>query len=1269
MRKFWHSKRGSALIILLAYFLIAEAGWFWQNPLPQGEHLYCVNFVTEDIGYAVGRAGTVIKTTNGGSSWILQNPGVTKDIFQVVFPTDANIGYAVGDSGLILKTTNGGINWFSQTSGTNRKLRSVCFPIDNNIGYVVGDYGIILKTTNGGSTWNPLISGTTQNLYSVSFPNNVDTGYVVGTGDVVLKTTNGGTNWTITNTGYEGFPSYVHFPTNTDTGYIGTTKTQWYHYSRILRTTDAGATWVEQMRSDANTISGIFFIESTPTGYAILHSGGIYLPYPGGTWKTTNGGVNWFELERGGDLRNSLHFPTVNTGYVVGEYGLIRKTADGGTSWFSQRDTVTRKLLTSVTFVKNNNERGWAVGHGGTILKTTNGGTSWLLRTSGVTQHLWDVCFPTIDTGYAVGDGGTILKSIDGGNSWMQLTSGTTRHLYSVDFPLDATTGYVVGQSGEIRKTTDGGNTWISQTSGISVDLLSVCFPIDSDTGIAVGNNGIILKTTNGGITWSLKSSGTSQHLRAVLFPEGSRIGYAVGDNGTILKTFNGGENWFIQTTGTTQRLRGIYFANNTATGYVVGENGTVLKTTDGGVNWFLLPSGTRFHLYSTCFPNDNNVGYIVGEYGTILKTTDGGALPDLELLPTSTTVPPAKLYLSNISVLWGTNYLNEYPWTDKQFVGAVVRNTGSVPVNNVLVRFYVDGQPIGETTIARMNPNDTAVVDRIWVLPNPQTENKLVEVRVDPDNTIQESNENNNNASEVVSIYYAYRDRSSRPVPNHYDLRVDAYGQFRNFRWNEFDFWHAWKTYILGWPDWNQLEKVILGIIYPFLAYHAMSGGHCYGMASTSIIYFNYPSLLPPPYDSTFNLPQSVAQENINRYHMMQLLDHIWNDITNYFGYNAPAQYARLRHYIKEEKEPVLVSTPNHTVTGYKIVERGNIKFVYIYDNNAIMGPNLQHIWARVAVFDPNNNRFSFWAKETLDYRFASTNDTFFPYGFPYKFKKPGWNSDYGNTFSPRLRLEDWAKLLLEEIKRLFFRRQITNGKNLLTIACPVRGLIIDTYGRRIGFIGDSLVNEIPGASIDTGFTVEIYNLPDSLTYTVNTAAYDTGKMSIGLVMPVGDSLVRVVKFDTIPILSTTRTRFSFTRTDTLFPMEIDWDGNGTPDTIVNPNFNDTMSVPQVAVEEKRLNGKLPLTFSLSENIPNPFKTQTIIRYSLPKEEKVSLQIFDCAGRSVRNLVHEKKKAGVYTIRWDGRDNKGNKVVNGVYFYRLEAGEFTVTKKMVKME
>ncbi len=91
-----------------------------------------------------------------------------------------------------------------------------------------------------------------------------------------------------------------------------------------------------------------------------------------------------------------------------------------------------------------------------------------------------------------------------------------------------------------------------------------------------------------------------------------------------------------------------------------------------------------------------------------------------------------------------------------------------------------------------------------------------------------------------------------------------------------------------------------------------------------------------------------------------------------------------------------------------------------------------------------------------------------------------------------------------------------------------------------------------------------------------------------------------------------------------------------------------------------------LPVTFILGQNYPNPFNPSTIIEYSLPQSEKVNITIFNILGQKVTTLVDEAKAAGNYSVTWDGHDSDGSEVSSGVYFYRMTAGLFCVSKTMI---
>ncbi len=91
------------------------------------------------------------------------------------------------------------------------------------------------------------------------------------------------------------------------------------------------------------------------------------------------------------------------------------------------------------------------------------------------------------------------------------------------------------------------------------------------------------------------------------------------------------------------------------------------------------------------------------------------------------------------------------------------------------------------------------------------------------------------------------------------------------------------------------------------------------------------------------------------------------------------------------------------------------------------------------------------------------------------------------------------------------------------------------------------------------------------------------------------------------------------------------------------------------------------PKEFTLNQNFPNPFNPATTIEYGLPKSVRVSLQIFNILGQSVRTLVKDQlQQAGFYKVTWDGLNDQGQPVPSGIYFYRLSTKEFLKTRKMI---
>jgi len=109
----------------------------------------------------------------------------------------------------------------------------------------------------------------------------------------------------------------------------------------------------------------------------------------------------------------------------------------------------------------------------------------------------------------------------------------------------------------------------------------------------------------------------------------------------------------------------------------------------------------------------------------------------------------------------------------------------------------------------------------------------------------------------------------------------------------------------------------------------------------------------------------------------------------------------------------------------------------------------------------------------------------------------------------------------------------------------------------------------------------------------------------------------------------------------------------------------------PMTDVNEDVAEEELPSEFSLSANYPNPFNPVTKIQYTVGSRQTdpVALRVYNVLGQLVRTLVNEPKESGIYEVIWDGKDQNGNEVASGVYFYQLQASDFTQTRKMVLLK
>jgi photosystem II stability/assembly factor-like uncharacterized protein len=283
------------------------------------DYLYDLEFVSVDTGWVVGQGGTILKTTDGGTTWIQQSSNTINRLLTIFF-IDNQTGWAGGDDGILLKTTDGGNNWQQGNIPLTDHINDLFF-LSNEVGCAATDgwywpypwAAKIMRTTDAGNFWyttDGIVGGA--GFFDLFVLNT--NAWSVGSA-IVGRSTNSGENWDVFLDPVTPHWLFGVFFKDSLNGWAvgGGTDTE-----LILKSIDGGISWqIQKLSYQFQTLHGICFTD--PQHGWTVGAAGIIL-------KTLNGGINWIQYESPTtNYLRKVQFPEMNIGYAVGANGTILK--------------------------------------------------------------------------------------------------------------------------------------------------------------------------------------------------------------------------------------------------------------------------------------------------------------------------------------------------------------------------------------------------------------------------------------------------------------------------------------------------------------------------------------------------------------------------------------------------------------------------------------------------------------------------------------------------------------------------------------------------------------------------------------------------------------------------------------------------------------------------------------------------------------------------------------------------------------------------------
>ncbi len=606
---------------------VGASGWQWGNPLPQGNTLRTMAF-SGSTGYAAGDFGTLLKTTDGGTTWSGLPVGTFAGL-SVVQALSSDTVFAGGGC-VARRSTDGGrsftaVRFASVEAGCRVPLRDLSF-VSADVGYVLLDDGSLLATGDGGTRFSPrtAVPGTRRAggvaaARAIAFLD-AQTGFAAS-GGRIFRTGNGGRSWSDVEGDFGPTINRLSF-TDAQQGFAVT------QGGKLLRTSDGGARWMVRASAGDHDLTSI---SCNSSRFCVM---------------TTAAGTELVRVERAGEGAPSTIKPATDSIYAAAFASPTRVVGAGASGATVLSDDVGStftalggRLGGSYTALRAGGElnAAFAAGADGALGRTTDGGRTWSTSDVPTSADLLDVAFPTNAIGYALDRDGGLFRTDDGGASWKPLGTGSTRRPRALLAP-DENAAMVVGPVG-MRRSTDAGETFSQVRARAVVRVrLDGAAAVRGGALIAWGPR-TLLRSVNRGASWSVlpRPGRTARERRALRIAQASfasaQVGLLRDDAGRVWRTADGGRRWALLTSVGTDGVVGMAAGSARAAYLVVSgfggrDGGYLLRSGDAGATWapqLVVEAPIRGAGIAT----SGGVDYLLAGDASLLFSTSGGVLGD----------------------------------------------------------------------------------------------------------------------------------------------------------------------------------------------------------------------------------------------------------------------------------------------------------------------------------------------------------------------------------------------------------------------------------------------------------------------------------------------------------------------------------------------------------------------------------------------------------------------------------------------------------------